>query len=147
MRQLSAKMQVGWREHGRPQWLPGGRDGQWKNTGPTQREPGSSELCDLSPGMEVTCGQGSQPVPGDLTGASEGNHNRDLPLLCPAVRCTLSIGPAGYEAARTAGPRAGGEAPPSTCALQADGQKKPLAVGFLFPAVHTHDKRHRMKSR
>lgn len=101
--------------------------------------------------MEMTFGQGSQPVPGDLIGASEGDHNLDLPLLCPAIQCTLSIGPPGYEAAHTAGPggegakargRAGGDAPPSTCALQADGRGgtdvKPLAVGFLFLAVHAH---------
>lgn len=67
---------------GSPQRPPEGGVESRRRLGP-HREPGGTRPCDLSPRVEVTFGQGSQSVQGDLPGASEGNHNPDLPPFPP----------------------------------------------------------------
>lgn len=107
-------MSAGWRETQGSPVATRGRDGQSGETEPVQREPGSTELSDLSPAL--TFGQGSQSVQGDLMGASECNHDLDLPLLSPAVQCAMSTGhPTGQlkawecDAGHTAGSSGAGD--------------------------------------
>lgn len=139
---------------GSPQRPPEGGVESRRRLGP-HREPGSTHPCDLSPRVEVTFGQGSQSVQGDLTGASEGNHNPDLPPFPPAVARALCTGPTQLDACRSgrmmkpaeARPVCGPGQEPGPSSVRAlsrlMGQEEInmvlLSTGFLFLAVQSHE--------
>lgn len=134
--------------HGSPQRPPEGGVESRRRVGP-HREPGSTHPCDLSPRVEVTFGQGSQSVQGDLTGASEGNHNPDLPPFPPHWPRPTERWKVGArmmkpaEARPVCGP--GQEPGPSSVRALSRlmGQEEInmvlLSTGFLFLAVQSHE--------